>query len=93
MRVLALMLMHRTGSPIGSQEVRSFLVGRHIGEMGLYVSAGGFPKDARYEAERTSIPLPLIDLDDLVKSILEHYKAMDADTQRLIPIRKVYWPR
>ena len=43
---------HRTGSAMGSQEVRSFLGGRHKDDKGLYVSTGGFSKDARYEAER-----------------------------------------
>ena len=83
---------HRTGSNMGSQEIRSFLGGRHKDDKGLYVSTGGFTKDARYEAERASIPLTLMDLDDLVKALLEHYEKMDIDTQRLIPLRKVYWP-
>jgi predicted Mrr-cat superfamily restriction endonuclease len=34
----------------------------------------------------------LMDLDDLVKSLLEHYEEMDVEMQRLIPLRKVYWP-
>jgi restriction system protein len=83
---------HRTGSPMGSQEIRSFLGGRHKDDKGLYVSTGGFSKDARYEAERASIPVALMDLDDLVTAMLEHYEKLDAETQRLIPLRKVYWP-
>jgi restriction system protein len=83
---------HRTGSSMGSQEIRSFLGGRHKDDKGLYVSTGGFSKDARYEAERASIPLTLMDLDDLVTAILEHYEKMDADAQRLVPLRKLYWP-
>lgn len=83
---------HRTGSQMSSPEIRSFLGGRHKDDKGLYVSTGGFTKDARYEAERASIPLTLMDLDDLVKALLEHYEKMDIDTQRLIPLRKVYWP-
>jgi restriction system protein len=76
---------------MGSQEIRSFLGGRHKDDKGLYVSTGGFSKDARYEAERASIPLTLMDLDDLVTAILEHYEKMDADAQRLVPLRKLYW--
>lgn len=82
---------HR-GAAMGSQEIRSFIGGRHANDKGLYVSTGGFTKDARYEAERAPIPLTLMDLDDLVKSLLEHYEKMDIDMQRLIPLRKVYWP-
>ena len=78
---------HRTGSNMGSQEIRSFLGGRHKDDKGLYVEhRGQFTKDARYEAERASIPLTLMDLDDLVKALLEHYEKMDIDAQRLIPL-------
>ena len=82
---------HRNAS-MGSQEIRSFLGGRHENDKGLYVSTGGFTKEARYEAERGRSPVTLMDLDDLVKSLLEHYEQMDLDMQRLIPLRKVYWP-
>lgn len=82
---------HRQAA-MGSQEIRSFLGGRHDGDKGLYVSTGGFTKEARYEAERARIPVTLIDLDDLVKVMLEHYEGMDIETQRLVPLRKIYWP-
>lgn len=82
---------HRTAA-MGSQEIRSFLGGRHDNDKGLYVSTGGFTKDARYEAERGRIPVALMDLDDLVKLLLEHYEQMDSGAQRLIALRKVYWP-
>ena len=82
---------HRTAA-MGAPEIRSFLGGRHDHDKGLYVSTGGFTKDARYEAERGRIPVTLMDLDDLVRSLLEHYERMDVEMQRLIPLRKVYWP-
>jgi len=82
---------HRT-SAMGSQEIRSFLGGRHKDDKGLYVSTGGFSKDARYEAERANIPLTLMDIDDLVQAIVENYEKMDIDTQRLLPLKKVFWP-
>lgn len=82
---------HRIAS-IGSQEIRSFLGGRHKDDKGLYVSTGGFSKDAKYEAERASIPLTLMDIDDLVQAIIENYEKMDMDTQRILPLKKVFWP-
>jgi restriction system protein len=42
---------HRKGQ-MGSQDIRSFLGGRHKDDRGLYVSTGGFSKDAQYEADR-----------------------------------------
>ena len=77
---------------MGAPEIRGFLGGRHEGDKGLYVSTGGFTKEARYEAERARIPVTLMDLDDLVKVMLEHYERMDIETQRLVPLRKMYWP-
>ncbi|GKS83089.1 restriction endonuclease [Acidovorax sp. SUPP1855] len=77
---------------IGSPQIRSFLGGPHERDKGLYVSTGGFTKDARYEAERGRIPIALMDLDDLVKALLEHYEQADSQTQRLVPLRKLYWP-
>jgi restriction system protein len=82
---------HRQAA-MGSQEIRGFLGGRHDGDKGLYVSTGGFTKDARYEAERARIPVTLMDLGDLVKAMLEQYERMDIETQRLVPLRQLYWP-
>lgn len=82
---------HRTAA-MGSQEIRSFLGGRHDNDKGLYVSTGGFTKDARYEAERGRIPVTLMDLDDLVRTLLEQYDRMDPAAQRLVPLRRLYWP-
>jgi len=82
---------HRKGS-IGSQDIRSFLGGRHPNDKGLYVSTGGFTKDARYEADRASIPLKLMTSDDLVKLLVQHYESLDLETRSMVPLRKVYWP-
>lgn len=83
---------HRTQA-MGSQEVRSFLGGRHKDDKGLYVSTGGFTKDAKYEADRASIPLTLMDIDDLLTEILINYENMDVETKLLLPLTKFYWPK
>lgn len=82
---------HRQGA-MGSQEISSFLGGRHKDDKGLYVSTGGFTKDARYEADRASIPLSLMDIDELVEAIIENYEALDSETRQLLPLRRLYWP-
>ena len=82
---------HRRGA-MGSQEIRGFLGGRHKDDKGLYVSTGGFTKDARYEAERANIPVTLMDLDQLVDAVIEHYEQMDTETRVLLPLVKLYWP-
>jgi len=82
---------HRKES-MGSQQIRSFLGGRHQDDKGLYVSTGGFTKDAHYEAERANIPVKLMNLPELVNALLENYEKLDIETQRLIPLKKTYLP-
>lgn len=43
---------HRTSKAMGAPEIRAFLGGRQDGDKCLYVSTGGFSREARYEAER-----------------------------------------
>lgn len=82
---------HRKGQ-MGSQEIRSFLGGRHKDDRGLYVSTGGFSKDALYEADRASIPLAMWTLDHVVRALIEHYDGTDAETKRIVPLKRLYWP-
>lgn len=82
---------HRSGQ-MGRKEITSFTGGLRQGNKGLYVSTGGFSKEARYEAERSNIPITLIDLDTLVKLIIQYYDNFDVETKRLIPLIKIYWP-
>lgn len=82
---------HRQGA-IGAQAIRSFLGGRHPQDKGLYVSTGGFSKEALYEAERASIPLSLMTIDDLVEAVIQNYDRLDIETQQLLPLKRIYWP-
>ena len=83
---------HRPGTSMGAQDIRSFLGGRHASDKGLYVSTGGFSKEANYEAERASIPVTLMDMDLLVEALLDKHRDLDPETQRLIPLNQVFWP-
>ena len=83
---------HRPKSQMGSQEVRSFLGGRRQGDRALYVSTGGFSKDAGYEADRSNIPITLVNLDDLASLITTHYENFDMEGRVLIPLTRLYWP-
>lgn len=73
---------------MNSQQIRSFIGGRHKDDRGLYVSTGGFSKDARYEADCSTIPLTLWTLDDLVRALVENYEQVDIKTKLLVPLRK-----
>ena len=37
-------------------------------------------------------PLQLMNLNDLVEAIVQWYEQMDIEIQRLVPLRKMYWP-
>ena len=80
---------HRKGSKMGAEEI---LGGRRTGDRCLYVSTGGFTKDARYEAERANVPLRLINMSELRALLLQFYEKMDAQSRALIPLRRFYWP-
>lgn len=56
---------HRPRSTMGADEIRAFLGGRRPGDRCLYVSTGGFTKEARYKAERATVPIRLVGMTDL----------------------------
>lgn len=72
--------------------LRSFIGGLRDSDSGLYVSTGGFTKDALYEADRAKMPFRALDLDTFVRLLVDVYDQTDADTKALLPLRKVYLP-
>jgi len=83
---------HRPREKMGSQAIRSFIGGRKPHESGLYVSTGGFTREAYYEAERSNVPLTLLDFEELVRAVLSAYARFDESARKLIPLTPVYWP-
>lgn len=83
---------HRRNEQIGAPDIRAFLGGRKPNDCCLFVSTGGFSKEARYEAERSAIPLTLLHLADVRDLLIEHYDNVDAATRALVPLRQIYWP-
>lgn len=83
---------HRDQTRMGAEHVRAFLGGRKPGDKCLYVSTGSFTKEARYEAERSSVPTTLLGLQDLRKLLVENYEKLDAETRALVPLKRLYWP-
>jgi restriction system protein len=82
---------HRT-SAMGSEAIRAFTGGRHPLDRGLYVSTGGFTREAKYEADRSNVPLTLWDVDVLVRTLVEYYETTDSETKRLVPLKRIYIP-
>lgn len=82
---------HRT-KQVESKDIRAFLGGRKKGDKCLYVSTGGFSKDAFYEAERSEVALTLVTLPRLRQLVVDFYEKLDAETRALVPLRRLYWP-
>ena len=83
---------HRPKSAMGAQDIRSFPGGLREGDRGLYISTGGFTKDARYEADHANVPCTRLDLDDRVRLVVQHDEALDVDGRALVPLVRIDWP-
>lgn len=81
---------HRKGQ-MGASEIRAFAGGLRRAK-GLYVSTGGFSKEAHYEAERGEMPITLMDIEGLAQAIVQYYDSFDTEARALLPLRKIYWP-
>ncbi|MEK3796028.1 restriction endonuclease [Paenibacillus sp. FSL R7-0204] len=77
---------------MGANEIRSFTGGLRGKDRGIYMSSGGFTKEAKYEADRSNIPITLIDLNLLAELVTQYYDQFDSETRTLVPLRKIYWP-
>ncbi len=58
-------------------------------ELGLFVTLGSFSKDAQH-IERTRQDLRLINGNELVNLIFDHYATFSPEYKRLLPMRSVY---
>lgn len=82
---------HRKES-MGAPAIRSFIGGLRAGYRGLYVSTGGFTKEARYEADRANVPMRLLDLDGFVRHYVDVYDKTDEETHDILPLTRIWWP-
>ncbi len=82
---------HRKDS-IGAPDVRAFLAGLHSEDRGLYVSTGGFTREAEYEAARAATVTHLMSLDGLARALVAQYENLDERGRALLPLTKIYWP-
>lgn len=82
---------HRRGA-MGAPQLRAFIGGLRGGDRGLYVSTGGFTKEARYEADRSNVPVRLLDLDGFARLYAEAYERTDEDTRTILPLVRIWWP-
>jgi restriction system protein len=72
--------------------VRSFMAVLGDDDVGLFVSIGGFTKDAAEEARtQEKRRVTLIDLERLFDLWVEHYPRLTDDARRRFPLRPIYF--
>lgn len=81
---------HRAGSS-GGGEIRQLKGTIKKNEKGLFVSTGGFSKEAFNEV-RGEPDVKLMDINDFINLMIEHYEKMEPEYQALVPLKKVFIP-
>ena len=82
---------HRAG-PATRPELMALSGSLHQGEYGLFVSTGGFTKDAEAWAAQSGKPITLKDGEAFVEMLLENYERIDPSVRALVPLRRVWIP-
>jgi len=82
----------RRKDAIGVEELRSFLALINEDDVGIFVTTGGFSKDAtdlaRHQERRQ---ITLIDQQRLVDLWIEYQDKIDSDSHKLLPLEPIYF--
>lgn len=83
---------HAPGTPLTGSDMRQFLGERRPCGQVIYVSSGGFGREARQEVDKAGVTATLITLPQFRQLIVDHYADLDDRARQLLPLRRVYWP-
>lgn len=82
----------RLGSKVDVGDLRSFMAVLGDDEVGIYVAASGFTRDAERDARREQKrKLTLIDLGALYRLWVEHQRSIPEESRLLLPLTPVYY--
>ncbi|MGQ3545366.1 restriction endonuclease [Bacillus cereus] len=87
--IIKVQVKHRK-STSGGPEVQQLLGAHPIDANSLFVSTGGFTSQAESIARNNNVKL--LDLEELVNSIVYWYDKMPNETRSLLPLQKMYVP-
>lgn len=87
--IVKVQVKHRK-SAASAPEVQQLLGANPIDANCLFVSTGGFTSQAEAVAKHNSVRL--VDLEELVRLIVEWYEKIPSDKRALLPLQKVYVP-
>ena len=48
--------------------------------------------EVRYEADRSNVPVPLLDLNTFVRHYVEVYDKTDDEARGILPLTRIWWP-
>lgn len=91
-RPLIKVQVKRRDSTVGSPQIREFIGALEEGDKGLYVSTGGYTRDAERRAKSSGKVVTLLDRDDFIQLLLENYEEIEPEYQALIPLKKIFVP-
>lgn len=84
-------IKHRE-SPASVQEVRQLMgLLQKDGDVGMFVSSGGFTPDAKFTARGALVHVELIDLDRFIALWQEFYPKMIDEDRSLLPLVPIYF--
>jgi restriction system protein len=72
--------------------MRFFITILRDGENGLYVSTGGFTRDAEVEARDAREPVTLLEREDFIRLLLEHHEDLEPEYKAQVTLRKIWVP-
>jgi restriction system protein len=82
----------RRSEPVNVDGLRSFMALLGDNDVGLFVSVGGFTKDAAEEARtQEKRKVTLIDLEQLYNLWVENYTKLDEEARRRLPLKPIFY--
>ncbi|MEE8074754.1 MAG: restriction endonuclease [Candidatus Binatia bacterium] len=79
-------------SSVGGPDLRNFIATLGDKENGLFVSTGGFTRDAEIEVAKGKRTITLVDRDAFVELLQEHYEKLKPEYRTMVPLKQVYIP-
>lgn len=77
-----------------AEEMRGLVATLRQPERGLFVSTGGFSREALYEAERApqGVAVRTLNRDEFIGLLTRYYEALEPEARATIPLKKVFIP-
>jgi len=88
---IQMQIKHR-GAPASVQEVRQLMgLLQKEGDVGIFVSTGGFTPDAKTTARGSHVHVELIDLSRFIALWQEFYEKLKDEDKSLMPLTPIYF--